>query len=97
MILLISTGARPHNYGHYGKGSGPIFLSDVDCTGDETSLFNCTHDPGTGCEHADDVGVECGEELDDSDYFENIHIDTETYFSFSYSIMDVIWFFNRSG
>ena len=43
-------------------GSGPIFLSDVDCAGDETSLFSCTHDSGTGCEHADDVGVECGEE-----------------------------------
>ena len=39
----------------------------MDCVGNETSLFNCTHDPGTGCEHADDVGVECGEKLDDSD------------------------------
>ena len=30
-------------YAAFGQGSGPTWLDDVACTGDEPSIFNCTH------------------------------------------------------
>ncbi|RXM97317.1 Deleted in malignant brain tumors 1 protein [Acipenser ruthenus] len=45
----------------YGEGSGPIFLEDVDCTGNEAMLHYCgssalkTHN----CAHSKDVSVIC--------------------------------------
>ncbi|XP_067678760.1 uncharacterized protein [Haliotis asinina] len=46
----------------YGPGDGLIWLSNVDCTGSETSLYECSHTGwGTapGCYHSSDVGVIC--------------------------------------
>ncbi|XP_067678781.1 deleted in malignant brain tumors 1 protein-like [Haliotis asinina] len=47
----------------YGPGEGFIWLSNVDCTGTETSLDECSHSSwGTApkCSHNSDVGVVCG-------------------------------------
>ena len=45
----------------YGAGSGPIYLTEVSCTGTETSLLQCNSDPilSSGCSHAEDAGVKC--------------------------------------
>ena len=47
---------------HFGQGSGPILLKNVGCTGSESNLTNCTHDPigeVGNCTHEDDAGVMC--------------------------------------
>jgi deleted-in-malignant-brain-tumors protein 1 len=46
----------------FGSGSGPIFLSQLDCLGDETSLLDCPtfSPPGLhDCDHTQDAGVRC--------------------------------------
>ena len=47
--------------GHFRDGTGQIWLDDVRCTGNESSLFLCRH-RGWGrhnCDHDDDAGVRC--------------------------------------
>jgi len=46
----------------FGQGSGSIILANVICSGDESTLANCSH-LGYGitrsCSHAEDAGVRC--------------------------------------
>lgn len=46
---------------YFGEGDGDIWLDDVDCLGNETSLLHCTHARlgESNCGHAEDAGVIC--------------------------------------
>ena len=46
---------------YYGKGSVPILLDFVRCTGNESYIWDCDHFSWGihDCYHSDDVGVEC--------------------------------------
>ncbi|NWR52955.1 DMBT1 protein, partial [Regulus satrapa] len=48
----------------YGQGSGPIWLDDVTCRGDEQNFFRCTWSAWGqhNCHHAEDAGVVCAGE-----------------------------------
>ena len=46
---------------YFGQGTGHIWLDDVECTGSENELLNCSHN-GIGvhnCNHAEDASVLC--------------------------------------
>ena len=53
-----------HGRAHFGRGSGPIWLDDVGCTGSESRLIDCprpSHRPvgSHNCNHGDDAGATC--------------------------------------
>ncbi|XP_066279141.1 scavenger receptor cysteine-rich type 1 protein M130-like [Branchiostoma lanceolatum] len=55
-----ATEVRPS--AHYEQGSGDIYMDDLECTGNESSLCGCPY-AGWGvenCTHSQDVGVVCG-------------------------------------
>ena len=46
----------------FGQGTGTIWLDDVRCTGNETSLSTCSHHSWgrlRSCSHREDAGVSC--------------------------------------
>ena len=51
---------------HFGSGSGQIWLDDVQCQGNESSIVNCQH-AGWGvenCGHSEDASVICSSKYD---------------------------------
>uniref|UniRef100_A0A1X7TEQ0 SRCR domain-containing protein n=1 Tax=Amphimedon queenslandica TaxID=400682 RepID=A0A1X7TEQ0_AMPQE len=45
---------------YFGAGRGPINMDNVQCTGNEGLLVNCTYRPNHNCFHFEDAGVTCG-------------------------------------
>ena len=46
---------------YFGEGVGIIYFDELECTGTEGTLANCTHDgiSLTNCYHDEDAGVLC--------------------------------------
>ena len=54
-------GAKPRFSAFYGQGSGPVFLSELNCTGTEHTILECHNDyyAAQTCGHYKDAGVQC--------------------------------------
>ena len=54
-------GANAVSRAHFGQGTGPIWLDEVDCTGSEPNIDSCPHNAwgSHDCSHSKDVGVIC--------------------------------------
>ena len=59
--LIFVSDAVPLRGATFGGGSGPIYLDNVICQGDESSLLECQRNPigEHNCDHSEDAGVRC--------------------------------------
>ena len=65
--MYFTSGAIAKGYAYFGQGSGSILLDEVQCTGNEVSIFSCSHNSigYHDCSHSEDAGVVClkGEDI----------------------------------
>lgn len=62
IMYVWRAGAIP-TVGSFGSGTGPIFLNNLGCLGDEESLLDCLSSGiAMNCNHTRDVGVVCSGE-----------------------------------
>ncbi len=64
-IVICSMLGYPHGRAktnaYFGTGTGRIWMDNLGCTGNESSIFDCEYG-GWGlhnCSHSEDAGVEC--------------------------------------
>jgi len=59
--LIHSTAGLAYSNAHFGAGTGPIFLDDVQCTSSASQLLECSSRPilTHNCQHSADAGVGC--------------------------------------
>nr|XP_014351905.1 PREDICTED: neurotrypsin [Latimeria chalumnae] len=59
--LGLSGTAKAWSRAHFGEGSGPVLLDEVQCTGNELSIEQCTKSlwGEHNCGHKEDAGVSC--------------------------------------
>lgn len=52
---------RKSTRAEFGRGEGPIWLDNVDCSGNEQSLIQCYHNgwEDHNCLHSEDAGAVC--------------------------------------
>ncbi|XP_078059647.1 scavenger receptor cysteine-rich domain-containing protein DMBT1-like [Mustelus asterias] len=52
-----------HDHLRFGKGLGPVWISNVRCNGSESFLWNCSFEQTDLLSTADDVGVVCSDNI----------------------------------
>ena len=63
--LGFADAVRPTRFASFGQGTGPIYLDNLMCVGNESRLQDCRHN-GVGthnCFHFEDAGVECSSKI----------------------------------
>jgi hypothetical protein len=53
------TGATAYAHARFGRGTGPIVMDEVRCTGSEVMLMDCPSSLSHNCGHHEDAGVRC--------------------------------------
>ena len=61
--MYFTSGAIARDSAYFGQGNGSILLDNVQCTGNEVSIFSCSHNSigSHDCSHSEDAGVVCVE------------------------------------
>lgn len=61
MSVFICSDGIAFSGGRYGQGTGPIWVDDAECIGNETSIAQCPRNlwGANNCRHIEDAGVEC--------------------------------------
>ena len=62
MLILIFKGAIAYVQAQFGAGSGPVLLSNVECSAEDQRLIDCPasiKDHESICGHEKDAGVRC--------------------------------------
>ena len=60
IIMCFSSGATALGLASFGRGTGPIVMTNTGCRGSEDFLINCTFSNVTHFDtHAEDAGVRC--------------------------------------
>ena len=58
--IVYSSGALVLKKAIYGEGYGHIYYDDLQCTGTESNITECTHTKGgDNCYHSEDASVIC--------------------------------------
>ena len=61
LCIIYFIAPTAYHSARYGAGGGPIYLNEVGCYGNESSLLQCHHN-GVGvhnCGHYEDASVSC--------------------------------------
>ena len=58
-IIIIITETVALQRAFFGSGSGSILMDDVECTGSELTLTQCTYLSSHNCGHYEDASVQC--------------------------------------
>ena len=63
MKMYFTSGAIARGSAYFGQRSESILLDDVQCTGNEASIFSCSYNSigSHNCDHRKDAGVVCFE------------------------------------
>ena len=57
--LFLNVDAIAYQRARFGRGTGPILMDDVACSGSEDRLIDCDHTAEHNCIHFEDAGVRC--------------------------------------
>ena len=60
-VHLLNSGPEAHSQAYFGEGQGDIYLVNVQCNGNESSLEDCpASELGVhNCYHSEDAGIKC--------------------------------------
>ena len=58
-LTVISTGVVTFSYAEFGSGAGPVYFDNVDCSGSESNLTDCSHSSFISCNNGQGAGVRC--------------------------------------
>ena len=64
-MLGYSKSVRHRTRAYFGRGTGEIWIDQLNCAGDEDSIFECDMNElgDHNCQHKEDAGVECYREV----------------------------------
>lgn len=84
-VMDCGTAQTAKSNSFFGPGDGDIWLDDVKCLGNESSLLHCEHNKmgENNCGHLEDAGVVCSGTL----YFYQLLLSCVLHFSFLFSLI----------